>query len=295
MRARLEAQSVCAIVITYHPTLSMIENLSAICSQVDEMVVVDNGSNSEALDSLRRTSQNLRFSLIENGQNLGIAEALNQGVHWAIEKSFPWVILFDQDSVITGNFVDEMLSTWATHPLRDRLGAIHPRYLDHRTGIEAYVWRAADNGPVRSMTSGALIPTWIFGKLGWFASDFFIDDVDTEYCFRVRAAGYLLADSRSAILRHSSGSPRSITWLGRTFSPSHHSAWRRYYISRNRTAVCRKYFLVFPVWTLRYAYDCARETIKCFLGESDRRRKFRNVVLGIWDGLTGRMGARRGL
>lgn len=295
MRAQLEAQSVCAVVVTYHPTASMIENLSAIWAQVDEMVVVDNGSNSDALDKLRRAGQNLRFTPIENGQNLGIAEALNQGVRWAIEKSYAWVILFDQDSVITDGFVDEMLSTWATHPLRDRLGAVHPRYLDQETGIEAYVWRAADNGPVRSMTSGALIPTWIFSKLGWFDSDFFIDDVDTEYCFRVRAAGYLLADSRSAILRHSSGSPRCITRFGFTFSPSHHSAWRRYYMSRNRTALCCRYFLVFPGWTLRYAYDCARETVKCFLGESDRRRKFRNVVLGIWDGLTGRMGARQDL
>jgi hypothetical protein len=34
------------------------------------------------------------------------------------------------------------------------------------------------------------------------------------------------------------------------------------------------------------------ETIKCFLGEEDRARKFRSFLLGTWDGLMGRMGKR---
>jgi hypothetical protein len=42
-------------------------------------------------------------------------------------------------------------------------------------------------------------------------------------------------------------------------------------------------------------YAALRETAKCFLGEKDRSRKFRNFLLGTWDGLTGRLGAREGL
>lgn len=288
-------RSVCAIVVTYHPTAAMIENLSAISLQVDGMVVVDNSSNPDALDKLSIASRNLGFTLIENGKNLGVAEALNQGVRWAISNTFPWVILFDQDSTITNGFVEEMFLTWESHPQCNRLGSLHPRYLDHETGLEAHVWRAPDNGPVKSMTSGSLIPTWLFAKIGPFASEYFIDDVDTEYSFRIRRAGYLVADSRHAILRHNSGSPRSVTLLGLTFSPSFHSAWRRYYMSRNRIALCRRYFFSFPAWISHYAYECFRETVKCFLGENDRGRKFRNVLLGIWDGLTGRMGVRGNL
>jgi hypothetical protein len=46
---------------------------------------------------------------------------------------------------------------------------------------------------------------------------------------------------------------------------------------------------------LKAVYAALRETTKCFLGERERRRKFRNLLLGTWDGLWGRMGKREDL
>jgi rhamnosyltransferase len=157
------------------------------------------------------------------------------------------------------------------------------------------VRRARDGGPVTSMTSGALMPAWIFDKIGLFASEYFIDLVDCEYSLRIRAAGYLLADSREAVLLHTAGNPKRISFLGFSFQPSYHSPMRRYYISRNRVVVYLKYFKKFPRWTLHSMYESFRETIKCLVAEQNRPRKFRNFLLGTWDGLTGRMGKREGL
>ena len=112
---------------------------------------------------------------------------------------------------------------------------------------------------------------------------------------RLRAAGYSIADSREAVLLHSPGDPKKVSVLGFRFRPTHHSAIRRYYISRNRIALYRKYYRAFPGRVLQYFYDTTRETVKCFLGEQDRARKFRNFLLGTWDGLTGRMGQREDL
>jgi rhamnosyltransferase len=117
--------------------------------------------------------------------------------------------------------------------------------------------------------------------------------VDFEYCLRIRAAGYLIADSRQAVLMHASGrAGEGLSFLGFGFRPTHHSAVRRYYMSRNRIALYRKYFRVFPRWILQSMNDSLRETIKCFVGEQDRARKFRSFLLGVWDGLSGRMGTR---
>lgn len=284
--------SVCAVVVTYHPSLSMLDNLSLILVQVEELVVVDNGSDESELEYLRKASLRLRFQLIENGENLGIAEALNQGVRWAKAKGYPWVILFDQDSKLTDAFMDRMFATWESHPKRDRIGSLHPRYVDPASGIEPVVWRAKDGGPVISLTSGALMPTWIFDKVGMFASEFFIDWVDIEFCFRIRAAGYLIADSQNAVLLHTAGHPTKSSFLGFRFRPSHHSPTRRYYISRNRVVVYRKYCRVFPAWVAKSIYTSLRETIKCFIGEEDRGRKLRSVLAGTWDGLNGKMGRR---
>jgi rhamnosyltransferase len=288
-------QSVCAVIVTYHPTISMTENLPKVLAQVQGLVVVDNGSNAESLQRLRSASHNYHFHLIENRENLGIAEALNQGVLSAKEESYPWVILFDQDSKITDGFIHHMFEDLLSKPAWKRIGSIHPRYVDPNTGIEPTVFRAPDGGPITSMTSGALMPIWIFDKIGLFASEYFIDQVDTEFCYRIRAGGYTVADSRNTVLLHAPGNPKRQSFLGFTFEPTHHSSLRRYYLSRNRVVVFRKYFRFFPRMVSRSMYLSFRETIKCLLAEQDRSRKFRNFLLGTWDGLTGRMGKREGL
>ncbi len=284
---------VCAVVVSYHPPANLAEFFPSILAQVDGLVVVDNGSTLEEVASLRAASMQHGFCLIENAGNLGVAEALNQAARWARGQGYGWVLFLDQDSRITNAFVDQMFAAWNAHPERERIAAVHPRYVDPVTGNEPFVRRANDGGPVISMTSGSLLPTWIFDKIGWFASEYFIDCVDFEYCFRIRAAGYLIADSKQAVLLHASGQAKQgKTLLGFTFLPTHYNATRRYYISRNRVALYRRYFRVFPRWVLQSMYDGFRETLKCFLSEQDRMLKFRSFLLGTWDGLTNRMGKR---
>jgi rhamnosyltransferase len=291
----MEDPSVCGVIVTYHPTATMIENLSKVASQVQGLTVIDNGSNAEELIRLRNESQDLGFHLIENRENLGIAEGLNQGIRWAKSKKYSWVILFDQDSKITDGFVNQLFTAWKSHPARDRVVSMHPKYVDPNTGLEPTFLRAEDGGPMTSMTSGALMPTWIFDKIGLFSAEYFIDQVDTEYCFRIRAAGYLVADSKNSVLFHATGSPKRLHFLFFSFEPTHHSALRRYYLSRNRIAVFKKYFHVFPIVISKSVYYASRETIKCLIAERDRPHKFRNFILGTWDGMTGRMGKREGL
>jgi rhamnosyltransferase len=137
------------------------------------------------------------------------------------------------------------------------------------------------------------MPMWIFEKIGWFAPEYFIDCVDFEYSLRIRAAGYLIADAKNAVLLHAAGrADKNNSLSGFSFRPTHYSATRRYYISRNRIALYRKYFRIFPRWIVQSMYDGLRETIKCFVSEQDRSPKFRSFLLGTWDGLTGRMGKR---
>ena len=292
---KMTAKSVCAVIITYHPSASMVANISQVLAQVQELVVVDNGSRVEELEPLRARKQSLGFHVIENGENRSWGAGLNQGVRWAKCQGYSWVILFDQDSRITDGFVVQMFSAWESHPDRERVGSVHPRYADPETGIEAPVPRAGDGSPVLPMTSGALMPVWIFDRIGWFASEYFVDLVDWEYCFRIRAAGFIVADSRRATLLHAAGNPTRTTVLGRTYHPSHHSAIRRYYISRNYIAFCRKYFFIFPGGVLSCVCKHLRDTTVCLITEKDRALKFRNFLLGTWDGLTRRMGKREGL
>lgn len=287
--------STCAVIVTYHPGPSILETLQKLSPQVQGVVIVDNGSPSHELDILRNASRSFGFHLIENGENLGIAEALNQGVRWAKSKEFPWVLLLDQDSKMGDHLVQGMFKAWLSHPKRGEVACVHPRYMHPEIGYTRIAPRASDGSLVWCLTSGALMPAWIFDKIGWFASEFFIDWVDIEYCFRLRAAGYMLAEAPDAILVHDPGQAAPASILGLRFWPSHHSAWRRYYMSRNRIVVFRKYLFTLPRWTLQAIFAGFRDIAKCFLGEKDRSRKFRNFLLGTWDGLIGKMGTREGL
>ncbi|MGA9508281.1 MAG: glycosyltransferase family 2 protein [Candidatus Sulfotelmatobacter sp.] len=291
----MPGQSVCAVIVMYHPSAAILEVVSTVLAQVQGLVVVDNGSNADEVDPLCAASQTLGFRLIENGENLGIAEALNQGVRWAQKQGYPWVIFFDQDSNITDGFVREMFAAWECHPARDRVASIHPRYKDPESGMEMVVTHDSDGEPLLPMTSGSIMPVWIFEKLGWFASEYFIDVVDWEFCFRIRAAGFLVIEARNATLLHAPGKPTKSIFLGHTFLQTHHSAMRRYYITRNRIVFCRKYFRSFPGWIVNSAYAQFKETIACLLVEENRASKIRSILLGTWDALAGRMGKRQGL
>jgi rhamnosyltransferase len=295
-RSAIARESNCAVIVTYHPGEAVLEIVSNVLAQVDGLVVIDNGSNPTEVALLRTAQQTLLFHLIENGRNLGVAEALNQGVRWAKSQGFRWVVLFDQDSQITDDFVEQMFAAWKGNPDRGRVGSIHSRHIVPETGDEAWVARTPDGNPVLPMTAGSMMPVWIFDKIGWFASEYFIDVVDWEYGLRTRAAGFLVIDAKQAILLHKPGAPAESRVFGHTFRPSHHNATRRYYLTRNRIAFYKKYLRIFPRWILSSAYhQFFKETIVCLIAEQDRARKFRSILLGTWDGIVGKMVSREDL
>src|SRR5262249_61559582 len=90
---------VCAVVVSYHPDVDLLEQaLSALRSQVDHLVVVDNGSSREVLDWLERRGTQLSFEIVPLGRNTGVATALNHGIRSARERGCAHVLLIDQDS-----------------------------------------------------------------------------------------------------------------------------------------------------------------------------------------------------
>ncbi len=91
---------ICAVIVSYHPATEGLERvLGALRPQVDDLVVVDNGSPQETLDWLHRHASQLSFEVIPLGRNTGVASALNQGIAWARERGCTYVLMMDQDSV----------------------------------------------------------------------------------------------------------------------------------------------------------------------------------------------------
>jgi rhamnosyltransferase len=283
--------TVCAVIITYNPSLEVLSNIAALRSEVDFIVVVDNGSLKKSLDMLRSGRSELDFELIENGRNLGIATALNLGVCEVKSKAYSWAALFDQDSMVEPGFIHAMLKAHEDSPDPSRVGIVCPVYLDRETDIPLPLPRSRKDEIMAAPTSGSLIPASMFDKVGCFSEALFIDYVDIEFCLRSRRAGYSILQSPHAILHHSMGRITRHRWFGCWFMSTNHSAARRYYITRNRLWVLRK-FLGDWRWSSKEVRSTIVETIKIALVEQDRLAKMKSIMLGFADALGGRMGKR---
>jgi rhamnosyltransferase len=280
----------CAIVVTFHPQPVVLDNLARVRSQVDGLVVVDNGSRADLLDPLRGAGQELDFALIENPANLGVAAALNFGVRWAQAHGFRYVLLFDQDSTVTDGFTNAMLAAYESHPQREKLAIVTPRQVERSTGHTRRHGAAKDGSPLVAITSGSLMPVDIFNECGWFQDELIIDCVDHEYCLRVRSCGYTLAECRQAVLHVAVGAITAHQAFGITILARNYSPGRRYYLTRNRLVMVLRFWKQQPRWCVRALQDIVQDAMKVALVEEKRWSKTVNTVRGVYDALCGRMG-----
>lgn len=246
----------CAIFVTYNPCIDkLIKVFLALLMQDDlYIVVVDNSSsNIDELKSLRDIDK--RIKIIEMNNNSGIAKAQNIGINAAISIQSEYVIFFDQDSCVDGSFIADLYADF--RKIIDKglkVAAIGPRFIDEKEHFYFPALRLNKNNlmdkfsvenitePVEVsflISSGTLVDVQALHDIGSMREEFFIDFVDTEWCFRAIDKGYKLYISEKAIMTHSIGDDTIRIWH---FKIPVHSGFRRYYRIRN----------LFFMWKLPY-------------------------------------------
>lgn len=293
--------SICAVVVSYHPAAELIENMAALLEQVDEVVIVDNGSGADAKELLERLGGHPKVNVIYNRENLGIAAALNIGVRHAKAAGHQWVATFDQDSKVTPGMIVTMLQAYDTYPEKEKVASLSPLYQNQSTGQSATSRSKYSGGDVSRyaevlvvMTSGNLIKLSVFDAVGYFNESLFIDHVDSEFCLRCASRGYKILEVNDAMLLHCTGAPIQHRFLGKLRSTSNHSILRRYYIARNGIYVYKKFAFAYPLWVANDAYRFLKTMIMLVLFEADKRQKLAAIIRGVMHGLSGRMGKFNG-
>ena len=93
-------------------------------------------------------------------------------------------------------------------------------------------------------------------------------------------------------MTHRIGQP-TLRWIGRrAVHPTNHSAVRRYYITRNRFLVWRRYCRTDSHFVARDILASQKELIKLLLFEEDRPAKVRAMLAGLRDGIRNVTGSR---
>lgn len=301
-----EQTGVVAVVVTYCPDVAATTVLlRALAPQVDTVVLVDNGSDEDAVAALRAELTASGGELIALGDNLGIARAQNLGIERARALGARAVLLSDQDSVPEPDMVRRLREGLGrARTEHGTVAAVGPVTVDERNAGAALLFSDHRWGPRRAtvpardgalvpatflIASGCLVDVSALDVVGGMNEAWFIDHIDLEWGLRARRAGFGSYGVVGARLAHSLGD-RVQRIPGRERDVHIHSPVRNYYMARNTVLLIRSGLLRFA-WQVGYVAWIVKYAAFYVLAVAPRARRARLLLRGFADGLRGRAGA----
>ncbi len=285
------------VVIFYRPDDECVQNANRLVG-FGLCVVVDNTEQARSASELGLDG---RILYVPNGQNRGIATAINQGVERLIAENCTTALLFDQDSDPSPELLT-CLPKLLEAELQGgaRVAVIGPAYEDSRLGgvvpFVRFGWlklrRIQPTGfdPIEVdflITSGSCLNLMAWRDIGPMEDTLFIDFVDLEWCARACSKGYaVLGAPRLRLVHALGGEPLRI--FGRSYPG--HSPVRHYYMFRNAIALIKRNYIPWS-WKSTELVKFPVRLVLYALFMRPRRTHFHMAILGIWHGLTGRTGA----
>lgn len=238
-----------AVVIAYHPDLSVAENIKSYAKDLEVVYVHDNSE--EKNEDFEREIKQIGNAVYDfPGENQGLCVPFNKYYKIAIEKGLDWLFTFDQDSAAAEGMVPAMRTYAESDGCPDTVGIISPTIneLDYSDISQDSLFTYYD----LIIQSGAMHRLSMMEQVGDYNEDLFIDAVDWEYCVRCRMGGYQIVRLNRAVLLHnqSDGAVKEKFVGGKMLYIDKFSPARYYYRYRNALYCYKKYHEVDPVYGL---------------------------------------------
>ena len=274
-------------VVFYNPDDSAVENILTYLPKLGRLYIVDNSDTK--FDVSIFSNINTPITYIYNGKNLGIASALNSGITAAGIDGFKLILTMDQDSKFCEGDFELYLNSVAQFedPL---IGMVTPF---HNVGLGSSKNKEKFTTILTAMTSGNILSISHFLAIGGFIENLFIDYVDHEFCLRLNKSNIKVIQNNMVNLVHKLGDTKAKKMLFFSLSYTNHNHIRRYFMTRNRLYVIKKYLRHYPLLCLRDFKDLFVEFAKILLFEENKLKKTKSIVLGIRDFLISRYGPYR--
>lgn len=270
-----------AVVVTYNPDLEFRKRLDHLKKAFDKIIVLDNHSalSPPKVEGVRQ----LRLP-----ENLGIGAAINEGTKEALSewKGIEWLAFFDQDSEISPEYLTEMSKTHLNYTHSSRLGIIGCNYIERASGqpFLAITPETTFHTVTHCITSGSLVRSDLWIKTKGYNESLFIDHVDDEFCFRVRAHGFHIIQTNKPLMTHRIGSQTKAQFLGRSVWVWNHAAFRWFYFTRNWAYLWRSYGTREFNTLLSFSFHLVKRAIKMLLFETNKIEKIKKLLHGLITG-----------
>ena len=267
-----------------------------------DIVVVDNGSVDSSAADLKQ--EHPAIILIQAGSNLGFAGGNNLGMQYAMEHSYKYVMLLNNDTFVEPDFIDVLVAYMDENP---ETGVIQPKiycnnnrsliwnggsYFNKLLGLAYTKGYLSKDKPGNSRIKevdwvtgcGFFTRTEILRKTGVLEEKFFIYYEDVDLSFRIKNAGYRLIYHPESVIYHIAGmSNKSKSKQKEGYvNPVVH-----YLSHRNRIWLVKRYatwpFMV-PTVLYHSSYSLA---VMIYFVLRRRFKKLNALLSGIRDGLAG--------
>ena len=263
-----------AIIVLYNPQNyeNVINNNLILYSSVFKNIyIIDNSQNNNS-----KIIQGLNNCIyIPLYENKGIATALNIGCQSALNDGFEWVLTMDQDSVWDKEtlikyieFTSSILNKYNDVKSVAALPNINHSLVHDILSIFKSQKKSDYVFCDRCICSGNFIELNTWKSLNGFYENLFIDEVDFDYCYRLRVNGYRIIQTYNYIFNHTIGNGKKAIIPG-TFK---HGMFRFYYMIRNRFYIIKKY----PEFAKKFHYKIYMIILylqKCLLDKNRKENK----------------------
>lgn len=259
---------VIAVIVWFQPTSECVNNILTYSRFVDDIIIIDNSasSNVKLIEKLPH-AEYLCFM-----ENKGIATALNTGHDQAITAGADWVLTMDQDSSFAPDQIKRLIKISTEQSLDDNIAIFSPCWQNNTSSSAIQECNSV-------ITSGSLVRLSAYKIISGYNESLFIDEVDHEFCFRLKRAGYRILRINNVCIIHAIGELLTIKILFFQMSTLNHNHIRKYYMTRNRLYM-RSYF---PDFGLPYLKMIMVDLLRVVLIEENKCLKLKYMIKGAMD------------
>ena len=233
------------------------------------------------------------------GGNIGLSAAFNHLVRHAQGLAgLDAIVMFDQDSTVSTGLFTQLVQGWRAAEAAGGPVGVYAAYAV-RTDGQPYRQRVLDEPvPVPGLlnvmfapSSFSLMPMASFAVAGLFQDDFFIDQIDVDFCRRCRLAGRPILIDPKLAFPHRIGDG-DVRFRGRALVPAS-APFRCYFQVRNILLSARRGGVPWP-YAAKVTYHRFGVAVLAGLQIGKFRERLRWSFLGLRDGLRGRGGGLPG-
>lgn len=216
--------------------------------------------NSSALNAriVREACAEVGVRYLGGDGNRGTAGALNRLLQQASSEGAGWLLYFDQDSRMVGDFaagIDALLGS-----VDDDVALIGCRIVQPNDAVVASKSAHAWHDARFVISSGSMMRARALLAVDGFDELLGLDLVDHDLCMRVRGHGLRIAVDERRSIRHEIGrDSRRVRLLG--IRATRHPLWRRRDMWRNSVILVRRYASTAPIECARHMLGRIAETL----------------------------------